>query len=253
MTAGLGLSVTAAQADDRRASFAGRGSQVSLAAYGALTSSETGGRGLFGLYPPGDTPRERPTALPPSPGCGCRASFGGDPRYAFLPGTSMAAPQVAAAAALIRALNPEVGALETVRLLKEQARRPAGAGWEPELGWGILDAGAAVDAARRVDRTYPLSRASAPALARGRSVVVRWAGRDLTRPGLIPSGIARYEVYRSADGGPARRIATTRATRRRIRVLPGRRYAFFTIAVDHAGNREPRPSRADARVSVARA
>ena len=246
IAAGRGLSVTAAQMDDRRATFAGRGSQISLAAYGALRSTPTGARGLFALYPRATTPRERPTLVPPSVGCDCRATLDGESHYAFLPGTSMAAPQVAAAAALVGRLNPDLSGLEVVRILKRAARRPAGTGWDPELGWGILDAGAAVGAARRVDRRPPTSRATAR--RRGRTLVVRWRGRDPAPAPLVASGIRRYELHRSVGGRPYRRIASTRRRSLRQRLRPGRAYAYATAAVDRAGNREPLPARPDVRV-----
>ena len=246
LAAGRGLSVTAADTEDRRAAFAGRGTQISLAAYGALHADVDGARGLFGLYPGNPTPREQPSVIPPDPGCDCRVTFEGDERYAFLAGTSMAAPQVAAAAALMRDLNPGLSATDVIRLLKETARNE---GWEPELGWGIIDAGAAVDAARRVDRTAPVSRALAPARARNGSVLLRWRGADHAPAGLVGSGVARYDVYRVIGKGRPRRVASTTATRRRFRMPRGRRVAFFTRAVDHAGNREPAPARPDVRVS----
>src|SRR4051794_18977734 len=50
-TAGKGLSVTAADFRDRRASFAGRGTQVSIAAYGAyLGADDKGPPGIFGPF-----------------------------------------------------------------------------------------------------------------------------------------------------------------------------------------------------------
>ena len=58
----------------------------------------------------------------------------------------MAAPIVAAVAALARDLNPDVHAADVIRALKETASRPPGSGWSPELGWGILNAGAALAA-----------------------------------------------------------------------------------------------------------
>lgn len=239
LAAGRGLSVTAATIDDERAAFAGRGGQVSLAAYGALRSDGSA-RGLFGLYPENATAREQPTVVPPSAGCGCRASFDGDARYAFLPGTSMAAPQVAALAAMVRTLNPDLSGIDVVRLIKQTARR-RGAGWEPELGWGIADAAAATEAARRIDRRAPASQVRSVA-RRGRHLIVRWSGRDAAPGRLLPSGIARYELWRAVDGGRAKRLLTTSRTRRRIRAAGRERTELFTIAVDAAGNREPRPA-----------
>src|SRR4051812_18741936 len=148
---GRGLSVTAADFQDRRAQFAGRGSQISIAAYGTYAGDEDNGPpGIFGAFTSGPNALDT-GALGQGRPCRCRTVFNADPRYAYLQGTSMAAPMVAAAAALVRHLNPDMPATEIVRLLKQTARRPPGTGWNPELGWGILDAGTAVAvaAARR--------------------------------------------------------------------------------------------------------
>jgi serine protease len=249
--AGRGLSVTAADFHDRRAPFAGRGSQISLAAYGSYTGgSGAGPPGIFGAFT--SAPNALDTgALGDRRPCRCRTTFGSDARYAYLQGTSMAAPMVAAAGALVRDLNPDLGAREIVRLLKETARRPPGTGWNPELGWGILDAGAALGAARTLDRRAPTSKVRR--LARGpvgSTVTVRWSGRDVPRAKVATSGLARYELWRSIDGRRARRLLTTRRTSQRVAALPGRRYAFFTVAVDAAGNRERRPRRADAHLTI---
>ena len=52
----------------------------------------------------------------------------------------MAAPQVAGAAALIRARRPGIDAKRVIEILKQKA---AGNGFRRGLGWGVLDAGAA--------------------------------------------------------------------------------------------------------------
>lgn len=249
LTAGRGLSVTAANFLDRRASFAGLGSQISLAAYGAYNVSG-GPRGLFGALPGQTTEIERGGLF--DEGCSCRASLDGDDRYGYLQGTSMAAPIVAASAALVRELNPDLPALEVVRLLKATARRPAGTGWTAELGWGILDTGAAVTAARTIDRRAPTSRLRRPARPRHGRLTLRWTAADRAPSRLVPSGLQAVEVWRSANGGRARRVATSRGSRVRLRVAAGSRYTFFTVAVDRAGNREVRPSKPDVRVAVAR-
>ena len=64
----------------------------------------------------------------------CRTTFNGDNRYGYLSGTSMAAPQVAGAVALVRAANPKLGRTSVVRLMKETASRSGG--WTTDLGWG---------------------------------------------------------------------------------------------------------------------
>ena len=245
---GKGLSVTAANFSNQRASFAGRGTQISLASYGSYGSG--GPRGIFAAFPANTTEIETGLlGIPPIPPCtSCRTTFNGDRRYAYLQGTSMAAPQVAGIAALVKRLNPDLKALEIVRILKETATNP---GWEPELGWGIVDAGAAVEAARVIDRGAPISRLRAPRRSGSRSFRLTWTGADPATPGLVPSGVRRYEVFASAGGGGFRRIARTKKQSVRFTGRPGARYRFFTVAIDKTGNRETKPIRADAMTRVA--
>jgi hypothetical protein len=146
----------------------------------------------------------------------------------------------------MRAFNPDASALEVVRLLKQTARRRAGTGWTPDLGWGILDAGAALEAAARIDHRPPVSRLRAPRRARPGRFRVRWTASDPARPGLHPSGIRYVEVWRALDRHAPRLIARTRRSSLLVRGLGGHRYSFFTRAVDRAGNREPRHARPDA-------
>ncbi len=244
ITAGKGLTVTAATSDDVRAPFAGRGSQISLAAYGAV-ASDRGSPGLLGAFPGNSTVLDRGGTKERPSGCGCRTTYHGDSRYAYLEGTSMAAPQVAAAAALMRKMNPDLSASDIIRLLKRTARRPQDSGWSPELGWGILDADAAVLAARRLDRSAPTSQLLLAAPVQGGSVALRWRGQDGAPPGVRSSGIARYEIWRRAGDGRATRVATTTSTTALVPAEPGVRNQYFTIAVDRQGNRERRPSPAD--------
>lgn len=246
-----GLSITAATAADQRAGFAGRGTQITMAAYGAYGSG--GPPGLLGAFPANETELERGSFVPPSPACRCRATFDGDTRWAYLQGTSMASPQVAAAGALARTLNPDLSGAEVVGLLKGAARRTTD-GWNPETGWGILDAGATLAAAAKVDRRAPRSKLTGPAsTVRGRTFTLRWSGSDRApNSGVQASGIARYEVWRSIAGRPAKRFRSTTAKRLVVTGRRGTRYSFFTVAVDRAGNREAAPRRPDARVRLAR-
>jgi serine protease len=244
----LGLTVTAANARDRRASFAGHGTQVSMAAYG--TYGQGGSSGILGAFPSQPTELESGDDVLDLKPCSCRSPFGGDQRYAYLPGTSMSAPMVSAVAALMRHLNPDLPPADVVRILKQTARRPPTLAWTPELGWGILDAGAALAAARSVDAHPPNSQLRRPKVT-GRSILLRWRGADDGVAGVVATGIDHFEVWRTAGKRPARRIARTAAHSLRVRGKRGQRYGFFTIAVDHAGNREAPPARADASVRVA--
>jgi serine protease len=245
----LGLSVTAANAADVRASFAGRGTQISMAAYG--TYGPGGANGLLAAFPSQTTNLERGDPARKIAPCHCRSAMGNDTRYAYLPGTSMAAPQVAGVAALMRHLNPDLPPADIVRILKQTAKPPAEVAWTPELGWGILDAGSALAAARSVDAHAPTSQLQRPKVA-GRSIQLRWRGEDDGVAGVVASGVARYELWRSTAGHKARKIATTRAHTKRLRGKRGALYHFFTIAIDNAGNRELPPAKADASVRVAR-
>ncbi|MGH2897630.1 MAG: S8 family peptidase, partial [Solirubrobacteraceae bacterium] len=240
VTAGRGLTVTASTFAGTRASFAGRGSQISLAAPGAFGDG-IGPNGIFGAFPANATELENGGGglLFPAPGCRCRAAFNGDPRYAYLQGTSMAAPIVSGIAAMARKVNPDATAADVIRALKASAARPAGSGWNAELGWGVVDAGAAITAVRAIDHRAPQSGLTGRTRIRAaRSFTLRWSGEDAAPAGLVASGVAVYEVYRSANRRPYRRIRRTRATRLKVAVKPGSRYRYYTIAVDRAGNRE---------------
>jgi serine protease len=63
--------------------------------------------------------------------------------YSYVSGTSFAAPEVAGIAALIWAARPKLTNVQVAEIIKQSARR-SGPEWTPELGWGVLDAGAAL-------------------------------------------------------------------------------------------------------------
>src|SRR3954452_22487159 len=249
---GKGLSVTAADFRDQRAPFAGRGSQISIAAYGTYDGGrDDGPPGIFGAFTSALNALDTGALGAPRP-CRCRTTFNADSRYAYLQGTSMAAPMVAAAAAMVRHLNPDMPAVEIVHIIKQTARRPPGTGWTPELGWGILDAGAALALARTVDRRAPASRIRRVARRTRRTrLTLRFTGRDRPRAGVVETGLAGFELWRSLDGRRARRLLSTPRRSARVTLRRAHRYAFFTIAVDRAGNREAAPKVADVRVAVA--
>lgn len=121
---GRGLAVGASTSDGTRAAFSNTGTHLSLVAPGEAVLGA-----VSMLSSPRDYPR---VALP-----GSREGV-----YAFGSGTSYAAPQVAGAAALVWAANPALSAAEVTDYLKGTA---SGQGrWNPRLGYGVLDVGAAV-------------------------------------------------------------------------------------------------------------
>ena len=87
---------------------------------------------------------------------------------------------------------------------------------------------------------------------RARRFRVRFSGSDPAPSGVHPSGVAAFELWRSTNGGRFRRIARTARKSVLVRGVRGKRYGFFSVAVDRARNREARPSRADVTVRVLR-
>lgn len=246
LNAGIGLTVTAANYDDARAGYAGRGSQISLAAYGSFSDNGPP-NGIFAAFPANQTELERRTIVPPSSPCDCRTTFNGDSRYAYLAGTSMAVPEVAGIAALVAAVNPQLGPADVLRILKQTARRPAAA-WNAETGWGIVDAAAAVAMARRTDRTAPESSVRGPRTATAGRVSVRVRATDPQPGALVASGVRKVTIYGSRGHG-YHRLASGTGRRIRVRLSRGT-WRLYSRAADRAGNREHAPRKPDVRVSV---
>jgi subtilisin family serine protease len=120
---GRGLAVAASTPAGGRADFSSTGSYISLAAPGQDVFAAVSSHSPEAAYP-----------RIPLPG-----SLRG--LYGFASGTSFAAPQVAGAAALVWGVNPSLKAADVAQILKETAH---GNGWNPELGFGVLDVAAAV-------------------------------------------------------------------------------------------------------------
>ena len=120
---GIGLAVGATSMDGTRAGFSNTGSYLSLGAPG------------YNVFAAESADSEWPRAQLPwaSPGY-----------YGWASGTSFAAPEVAGAAALVWAANPRLTAGQVAKVLKQSA---TGTSWSPGLGWGRLDAAAAVQLA----------------------------------------------------------------------------------------------------------
>ena len=126
---GIGLAVGATSMDGSRAYFSNTGSYLSLAAPGYnVFAAESA-----------DAPWPRAQLPWASPGF-----------YGWASGTSFSSPEVAGAAALVWAANPKLTAPQVASVLEQSAD---GNGWNRELGWGRLDAAAAVQLALETPST----------------------------------------------------------------------------------------------------
>jgi serine protease len=244
-----GLVVTAAKYDGTRAAFAQMTTGVSLASFGAATNSASGGQqGILSTFPATGTDFESG-----------RTTVNGDSRFGYLVGTSMATPQVSGVAALMRAVKPSISAARVVHLIKQTASQCGAYG--NGIGWGVIRADEAVEAALDQDLDPPSSRVKSAKRARRAGLAAAAAARQrilnlrLKRtdpPGTNcaakpkSSGVRKVIVFASANGGRYHRIGKTKKKRLRFQAKRRRHYRFYSIAVDKAGNREAPPATPDA-------
>ena len=227
---GRGLSVAASTPQGSRAPFSSTGSHVSLAAPGT---------GVFSAVSSASSPSNYPrTAL--------AGSLGG--LFGFSSGTSFSSPQVAGAAALVWAANPQLRADEVASILEQTA---SGQGdWNAELGYGVLDVAAAV---AKAEVTPSSPRAAAPP---PRPVVrVQLHGKRVgTRVALwwrASGDVARFRVSVRSGRSP-QRVLTAAATRRSVAYALTRGVYSFTVSALDAEGRQLAVS-APWRVTVPRA
>jgi subtilisin family serine protease len=193
---GTGLAVGASSPDGTRAFFSNTGSQLSLVAPGD---------DVFGALSALSSPDEYPRSSLPGSGGGL---------YGFASGTSFAAPEVAGVAALVMAANPLLRATEVATIVKAAASNHGA--WNPETGFGLLDAAAAVSAARGTTGLTVTGRRSPG------HVKVRWYSAQA----------AHYRVVLRVDKARARvLLGHTTATSVSVRVRRGHRYAFTVTAL----------------------
>lgn len=201
---GRGLAVAASTRAGARASFSSTGTHLSLAAPGEAVFSALSGSSPAFRYPR--------VALP--------GSSGG--LYGYGSGTSFATPQVAGAAALVWAANPQLRADEVASLLEQTATGQGS--WTAELGYGVLDVAAAV--ARAQDPTHAV-----PLRLNGRRTGTRVA---LAWPPL--SGAVGFRVAVTQDGEPERVLTpATAETSASYSLAAGSSYSFTVTALGVAG------------------
>ena len=227
--AGLGLSVTAATFSDQRASFAGRGTQISLAAYGAFERGK-GPRGLLGAFPDAVTTFERGEVGPPrQPPCGCRDRASG-----ATPATpTCRARRWRRRSSRRRGARARAQPRPVVRRGRAPAQGDARAGPPAPDGRPSSAGGSSTRAPRsppRASSTAARPRRGSPARAARAAAWSRcaWAGATTPRPASSPPASTATSSGARPTAGRAVRIATTRRSRYRVRTRRGGRYAFFT-------------------------
>jgi hypothetical protein len=161
----------------------------------------------------------------------------------------MATPQVAGVAALIRSAKPNMANTRVVHLIKATASHCGSYG--DGIGWGVIRADQAVAAALDRDAGAPSSHIRRAKRNQG-DVALRIKRHDTSGSTscvkLPTAGVKKVLIFASANGGPFHRIGKTSEAKFHFHAKGGRRYRFFSIAVDNAGNREAPPAKADAGV-----
>jgi hypothetical protein len=98
------------------------------------------------------------------------------------------------------------------------------------------------------DTVAPVSSVAALPAQSQSAFTLNWAGQDEGGG----SGIAGYDIYFSADGAPFQRwLTATPGTSSLFQGAYGKTYAFYSVATDRAGNREPVPAVPQAQTTVA--
>ena len=241
-----GLVVTAATHSGARASWAQLDTGISVAAFGAATDAIGGQQGILSTWPN--------VACNPN----CRTTVNGDSRFAYLQGTSMAAPQVAGVVALMREVNNSLPPAEISNLIKQTASHCGS--YANGLGWGTVNAYRAVIAAGKLDRVSPVSEVRR-AFRRKLKLESGDTGGSACQVPIPASGVAKVFIYAKRKGSKRgyRLIGATskdvwRFKKNRenkdFRFVPkGKKsYRFFSVAVDAAGNPEASPPKSDAKL-----
>jgi subtilisin family serine protease len=184
--ASTGLAVGATDAKGARASFSNTGQQLSLVAPGTFNTGCT--VGILGAIPGLATDFEEGGS------CALTMTHAGGTRYAYASGTSFAVPEVAGTAALVWSLKPSLTSTQVAAILEQTATRAAGAGWSPTVGWGVLNARAAVEnvsghtvADSIVLSNLTVSRPRKPGMRLTASVRAHWSDGGTVVVGGIPS------------------------------------------------------------------
>lgn len=184
---GVGLAVGASTDSGDRAAFSNTGSYISLAAPGEGVFSALSSQAPASSYP--------------------RVTLPGSMHgiYGYGSGTSFAAPEVAGAATLVMAANPQLGASDVARVLKESAS--GNGAWNPDLGYGVVDAAAAVALATGTQAEAAVAGLRLAARVAKKHVALT---ATLSSPLLAVSSAGRSITFERNEHGKWMRIRTVR-------------------------------------------
>ena len=245
----IGLTVGASDQNGARTFWSNYGTGLSLLAPGGWSSDTCPELGVFSAV------ATNQTTYWDEGQCLNNTAGPGSTRWGYAQGTSFSSPEVAGAAALAWSVNPDLKNFQVAEIMKQSAARPAGTGWTPDAGWGLLDAAAAVELASHYDSVAPTAELIVPGPVSADPVVeVSWSGSDAGFAGNPASGIATYELFYRVDGGkPESWLSAGKARGARFKGRIGNHYAFVLRVTDASGNvTELRPVRVSLRPAKAK-
>jgi subtilisin family serine protease len=220
-TRGYGLAVGASDLTGNLASFSNSGRHLSLLAPGSYSGPCSGV--LVAITPVSELDQ---TCYPMWAGAG-------GARYAYLAGTSFAAPEVAGIAALIWAVRPGLKNYQVADIIKASAARKA-PGWTPTAGCGLLEAGAALALAtsRPASAWDTLAGPASTVCSAGGSQPAAWPDRNPAPVIQALPDVGGWDEtlsLRFRVGEDTHEIAPAITVRRSGRAVAHRSSGFFTV------------------------
>lgn len=163
--------------------------------------------------------------------------------YAYMTGTSMAAPHVAAVAALILSIDPKLPLVDLEDVLTSSATDLGAAGWDPNFGWGRLTAWRAVAAVSpadgnirighyRVPEMDPFAGTNATATTDEDSILLNWTQEPVAADQTVVVYRSVVPVFEGAED-IAEVAATSAGTFDDTNVEIGRQYYYWLVQADN--------------------
>jgi subtilisin family serine protease len=163
--------------------------------------------------------------------------------YAYMSGTSMAAPHVAAVAALILAVDPKLSLAELKNALIDSAADLGEPGWDPIFGWGRVTAWRAVAAVSPAAGNVRLGHYRVPTPAQfAATAITATPNADSIQLDWLQSNVELSQtvvIYRSivpafeAAGDIAELDATTTGTYSDTDIVVDQEYFYWLVQADN--------------------